>query len=203
MKTILECITPYRYQLGNIIFELDESSQELIGMSNEELVLEMGKYYDKLKSKTRHDNRIVWTSPDGDDLKMGDHANSRLDRPVEKGGDGEHINVRDIINMFVYAWKDLIDMYDDGYLEVGNGKDSNVISCRCYLKEEGDDLVPVGARPQDKNLWAAFFIKEQPGYKIDVIIKTLFRGYNFKRSASQDRLVITIQGKVKKIYPKY
>jgi hypothetical protein len=50
-------------------------------------------------------------------------------------------------------------------------------------------------------LWAAFFIEEKPDYKIDVIIKTLFRGMLFKHSPSQERLIITVDGKVKQIIP--
>lgn len=200
MKSLFEYLVNLNYKLGNIIFELDESSQELLG-SNTQYIVEMGKYYDKInKSHNNGGNRIVWTSDDDDNLRIGAHATDRLDRSIEKGGDGEHIDQREIINMFIYAWHDLINMYNNEYLSTDE-YDSNVISCRCYLKEHDDTLIVTGARPYEKNLWAAFFIEEKPDYKIDVIIKTLYRGMIFKHSKSQDRLIITINGRVKQIIP--
>lgn len=202
MKSLFEYLVNLNYKLGNIIFELDESSQELLG-SNTQHIFEMGKYYDKIsKSHNNSGNRLVWTSDDGDGIRMGGHATDRLDRSIEKGGDGEHIEQREIIDMFIWAWKDLINMYNKGYLSIVE-YDSNVICCRCYIYEKNNKLfVGENPRPFEKNLWAAFFIKEKPDYKIDVIIKTLFRGVVFKHSTEQDRLVITINGKVKQIIPK-
>ena len=47
MKSLFEYLVNLNYKLGNIIFELDESSQELLG-SNTQYIVEMGKYYDKI-----------------------------------------------------------------------------------------------------------------------------------------------------------
>lgn len=202
MKSLFEYLVNLNYKLGNIIFELDESSQELLG-SNTQYIVEMGKYYDKInKSHNNGGNRLLWKSIDDDGIRMGQHATDRLDRPIEKGGDGEHIEQREIIDMFIWGWHDLIDMYNNEYLSTYE-YDSNVICCRCYIYEDNNKLfVEDKPRPYEKNLWAAFFIKEKPDYKIDVIIKTLYRGMIFEHSKSQERLIITINGRVKQIIPK-
>lgn len=196
MKSLFEYLTNTNYTLDNIIFQLDESSQFTLNNTNK-FIVEMSKYYDE--PQINHGNEVVWTSNTGDGIEMGAHATDRLNRSIEFGGDGNKIDQHDIINMFVYAWKDLINMYNNGYITT-DSINSNVISCRCYLKEEDKIIIPIGPRPQDKNLWAAFFIKEKDNNKIDVIIKTLFRGSIFRHSKSQDKLVITINGGVKQIH---
>lgn len=73
----------------NIIFQLNEDSLEYLS--------------DEFIQYINENNQIVWTSKNGDNLKMGDHAIQRQDRPVEKGGDGERIERNEIIDMFKYV----------------------------------------------------------------------------------------------------
>ena len=111
MISILNYINRNKFEnkIGNIIFQLDESSLELLDNEFKQ-ILEDNNYiltYDIILE----DNRTIWTSNDGDELKMGDHANSRKNRPVEKGGDGgKPISNAEIINMFRWAWDDIMEM---------------------------------------------------------------------------------------------
>lgn len=95
MRTLLESLQLAQYSINKIIIQLDENSNVSFDCGNN-FILES--------------NRKVWTSSDGENLKIGDHATQREDRPVERGGDGEHINEQEIINMFIYAWKNIILM---------------------------------------------------------------------------------------------
>ena len=130
MKSLFEYLTNTNYTLDNIIFQLDESSQFTLN-NNSKFIVEMSKYYDG--QQINHGNEVVWTSNTGDGIEMGAHAEDRLNRSIDNGGDGNKIGQHDIINMFIYAWKDLINMYNNGYITT-DSTNSNVISCRCYLK---------------------------------------------------------------------
>ena len=120
----------FENKINNIIFDLDEESLSLLDNEfatqiNENKVFSLDrliteeKYYDKTHKKNKHHgNRTIWISNDGDELKMGDHANQRKDRPVEKGGDGgEPIKQYEIVNMFRWAWDDIMEMDLEGKLE--------------------------------------------------------------------------------------
>ena len=178
-KHLKEYLDINKYQLGNIIFDLDDS-----------YILE--------------GNRIVYTSNDGDDLKMGDHATQRQDRPIDKGGDGERITTKEIIDMFKYCWHDIMEMNYEGYfnhIKDKNGRLINAwtIECQCYLEENEDDrLVSVGARPLNKTLWAVFMLDEE-GNKVNIIIKTIFRGERLKHISQQERIKIWRNGKIQQI----
>jgi len=176
----------------NIIFQLDEDSIELLDDNLQQLILE--------------GNRTIWTSNDGDELLMGDHANSRRDRPIDKGGDGrKRITQSEIINMFRWAWDDIMEMNYDGKLKtiIYNNKPSSfTIECQCWLntdKEHNNEIIYGGARPKDMNLWAAWMIEED-GSKIDIIIKTIFRGQLFKHSKTQERIRIRSNGDIEQRY---
>lgn len=176
----------------NIIFQLDEDSIELLDDNLQKLILE--------------GNRTIWTSNDGDELLMGDHANNRRDRPIDKGGDGgKKITQNEIINMFRWAWDDIMEMNYDGKLKtiIYNNKPSSfTIECQCWLnidKEHNNKIIYGGARPKDMNLWAAWMIEEN-GSKIDIIIKTIFRGQLFKHSKTQERIRIRANGDIEQRY---
>lgn len=193
MKTILEYLNRNKFELRNIIFELDESSLDLLDNNLRQMILE--------------NNRVIWTSNDNDELKITDHANQRKNRPVDQGGDGKKpISQQEIINMFRWSWNNIIDMNYEGKLEktIYNEKTSSfTIECQCWLNndKESNDIIYCGARPKDMNLWAAWILEED-GYKIDIIIKTIFRGYNFKHSKTQERIRIRFNGEIEERYIK-
>lgn len=189
MKSILEYLNrnSWENKLGSIIFDLDEASFECLS--------------DDLKQMILEGNRTVFKSNDGDELKMGTHAEDRLDRPVEKGGDGEKIDRDDIINMFRYAWNDIMELNYDGKLKPFYDRRNNrkvdawTIECQCYLKEENQKLVPDGARPTEKTLWAVWILEEN-GSKVDITIKTLFRGERMNHVSIQERIKILRNGTI-------
>ena len=187
--------------IGDIIFELDESSIELLNPLFVQLITEE-KYYDKTKyNKTS--GRIVWKSKDGDTLKYTSHAKDREDRPIEKGGDGEHIEEHEIIDMFKHSWQDIMEMYYDGYLKTDMyGNNAWTIQCKCYL-EGKNKLKSIGARPVNKYLWAVWKIEENYNTgKLDLIIITIFRGERLKHTRNQERILIANNGYVRQILPK-
>ena len=220
MRSFVEFLNrnTFENKLGNIIFQLDENSLELLDDEFKQIlednnnilsydIITEEKYYDKTnKNYKHHGNRVMWTSKDGDDLKMGDHANQRKDRPVEKGGDGgKPISNAEIINMFRWSWKDIIEMNYDGKLkpfEYQQRKiDAWTIECQCWLNndKEKDEIVYGGVRPRNMNLWAVWLLEEN-GSKIDIIIKTIFRGERMNHVACQERIRIRINGDVEQRY---
>ena len=222
MQSILEYLHRNKFEnkLGNIIFQLDEDSKSLL---DEELIqiledndwklsynmITEEKYYDKTHknhNKSRG-NRTIWTSKDGDELKIGDHANQRKDRPVEKGGDGgEPIHQYEIVNMFRWAWDDIIEMDLDGKLTPFEHNqrmvDAWTIECQCWINNDREDrekIVYGGARKRDMNLWAVWLI-ESNGRKSDITIKTIYRGERMNHVAVQERIRIRANGNVEQIY---
>ncbi len=208
----------FENKIGKIIFKLDESSLSLLDDNFKQIlednnnvlsynIITEEKYYDKThKHNKSHGNRTIWTSNDGDELKMGDHANSRKDRPIEKGGDGkEPIKQYEITNMFIWAWDDIIEMNYDGKLKpiIYNNKQSSfTLECQCWLntdKEHNNKIIYGGARPKDMNLWAAWMLEEN-GSKLDIIIKTIFRGQTFSHSKTQERIRIRANGDIEQRY---
>lgn len=205
MKSLLEYLSKPVYSfndmIGDIIFELDESSIELLNPLFVQLITEE-KYYDK----TRHNKtsgRVVWKSKDGDTLKYTSHAKDREDRPTEKGGDGEHIDEQEIIDMFKHAWQDIMEMFYEGYLQTDQyGNRAWTIQCKCYLAGEYK-LKSIGARPVDKHLWAVWKIEENYNTgKLDLTIITIFRGERLNHRRNQERILIANNGYVKQILPK-
>ena len=201
MISLLEYLN--RNKTFNIIFELDEESYSLLD-DNFKNILESNNNI--LSSDLIFEsNRTIWTSNDGDELKIGDHANSRKDRPIENGGDGgEPIKDYEIINMFRWAWNDIMDMNYDGKLEkiIYNGRPSSfTIECQCWLNNDkkSKDVRYNGARPRNMNLWAAWLLEEY-GSKVNIFIKTIFRGQMFKHSKSQERIRIDTKGNIHEIY---
>ena len=223
MKSILEYLNRNKFEnkLGNIIFQLDEDSLNLLDDEFKQILednhnvlsynlITEEKYYDKIhKHNKSHGNRTIWTSKDGDELKMGDHANSRKDRPVEKGGDGkEPIKQYEIVNMFRWAWDDIVEMDLDGKLTSFEYKQQTVnawtIECQCWLnndKEHQGEVKYGGARPKDMNLWAVWLI-ESNGRKSDITIKTIFRGERMNHIAVQERIRIRANGDIEQRYKK-
>jgi hypothetical protein len=140
---------------------------------------------------------------------MGDHANSRKDRPVEKGGDGgEPIKQYEIVNMFRWAWDDIMEMDLDGKLEPFEYKqrmvDAWTIECQCWLntdKDHNDKVVYGGARKREMNLWAVWLL-ESKVLKSDITIKTIYRGERMNHIAVQERIRIKANGNVEQRYPK-
>lgn len=193
MKTIVEYINRNSWQnkLGKIIFQLDESSLEFVSDDIKQMIIE--------------GNQVVWTSNDGDDLQMGDHAIQRQDRPKEKGGDGQRIERDEIINMFKWAWDDIMEMLYDGKLKKFYDNyhqrkvDAWTIECQCYLKENKGQLACNGARPTDKTLWAVWIVEEE-GNKVNITIKTIFRGERMNHSALQERIRIRRNGDIEQRY---
>lgn len=229
MKTLLEYLqlpkTNYNLfteKLGIISFDLDDESMELLSESfkekiNEGYVITIGDLITEMsqgaqrfqkgnrysKNDKSHGNRPIWTSKDGDKLKIGDHATQREDRPIEKGGDGEHIDEQEIIDMFIYTWSDIMDMYYEGHLKHTADMKSFVTWCKCYLKGSENNLHADGARPENKHLWAAWMIQENYNTgKIDVTIRTIFRGEFFKHGKAQERIIIANNGYVKQKLPR-
>ena len=91
---ILETLYTFENCIGEIRFELDDDSKQLL----------------------LEGNRIIHKDNEST-LKIGDHATQRENRPVDNGGDGEPIEEREIINMFKWSWADIIDMYKEGFLQ--------------------------------------------------------------------------------------
>ena len=222
MRNIFEYLqrNTFENKINNIIFDLDEESlslldDEFVAQINENKIFSLDrliteeKYYDKThKNNKHHGNRTIWTSNDGDELKMGDHANSRKDRPVEKGGDGgEPIKQYEIVNMFRWAWDDIMEMDLDGKLEPFEYKqrmvDAWTIECQCWLNtdRDKDKVVYGGARKREMNLWAVWLL-EQNGQKSDITIKTIFRGERMNHVAVQERIRIKANGHVEQRYKK-
>lgn len=223
MRNIFEYLqrNTFENKINNIIFDLDEESLSLLddefvaqinenkNFSLDKLITEE-KYYDKThKNNKHHGNRTIWTSNDGDELKMGDHANSRKDRPVEKGGDGgEPIKQYEIINMFRWAWDDIMEMDLDGKLKPFEYKqrmvDAWTIECQCWLntdKDHNNKVVYGGARKRDMNLWAVWLL-DSKGSKTDITIKTIYRGERMNHVAVQERIRIKANGQIEQRYPK-
>ena len=208
MKSILEYLhrNSWENKLGRIIFQLDESSLELLDDEFKQ-ILEDNNY--TLSSKIiLEGNRIIWTSNDGDNLKMGDHANSRKDRPIEKGGDGgKPISNAEIINMFRWAWDDIMEMNYDGKLKPFEYQQRLVnawtIECQCWLNhdKENNEVIYGGGRPRRMNLWAVWLLEEN-GSKVDIIIKTIYRGERMNHVAVQERIRIRANGDIEQRFKK-
>ena len=224
MRNIFEYIqrNTCENKINNIIFDLDEESlslldDEFVAQINENKIFSLDriiiteeKYYDKTHKNNKYrGNRTIWTSNDGDELKMGDHANSRKDRPVEKGGDGgEPIKQYEIVNMFRWAWDDIMEMDLEGKLEPFEYKQRTVdawtIECQCWLntdKDHNDKVIYGGARKREMNLWAVWLL-EQNGKKSDITIKTIFRGERMNHVAVQERIRIKANGHIEQRYKK-
>ena len=224
MRNIFEYLqrNTFENKINNIIFDLDEESlslldDEFITQINENKIFSLDrfrliteeKYYDKTHNHKQRGNRTIWTSNDGDELKIGDHANQRKDRPVEKGGDGgEPIKQYEIVNMFRWAWDDIMEMDLDGKLEPFEYKqrmvDAWTIECQCWLntdKDHKDKVVYGGARKREMNLWAVWLL-ESKGAKSDITIKTIYRGERMNHVAVQERIRIKANGNVEQRYPK-
>lgn len=192
MKSIIEYLNKDKFEnkLGNIIFQLDEDSLELLDDEFRQIL---------------ESNRTIWSSNDGDELKIGDHANSRKNRPAEKGGDGgKPISNAEIINMFRWAWDDIIEMNYDGKFKPFEYQQRTVnawtIECQCWLNidKENNKVIYGGARPRRMNLWAVWMLQEN-GSKIDIIIKTIFRG-ELKHTVVQERIRIRANGDIEQRY---
>ena len=223
MRNIFEYLqrNTFENKINNIIFDLDEESlslldDEFVSQINENKIFSLDrliteeKYYDKThKNNKHHGNRTIWTSNDGDELKMGDHANSRKDRPAEKGGDGgKPISNAEIINMFRWSWDDIMELNYDGKLKPFEYNqrmvDAWTIECQCWLntdKDHNDKVVYGGARKKDMNLWAVWML-ESKGSKTDITIKTIYRGERMNHVAVQERIRIRANGNVEQRYPK-
>lgn len=189
-------------KLGNIIFQLDESSLEYIDDDFREFIFETKNF----QNQNPGNNRIIWTNNDGDNLRIGAHANSRRDRPVDKGGDGgKRISMQEIINMFRWAWNDIMDMNYEGKLEPYEYNQRMIeawtIECQSWLNIQNNEVVYYGARPRKMNLWAVWDLREN-NYKIDIVIRTIFRGESFKHISKQERIRIDTKGNIKQIYKK-
>ena len=206
MISILEFLNRNKFEnkLGNIIFKLDEESLELLDDEFKQILEDTN--YTLSYNIISESNRTIWTSKDGDELKIGDHANSRKNRPVEKGGDGgKPISNAEIINMFRWAWDDIVEMDLDGKLKpilYNNKPSSFTIECQCWLNNDqtrNNQVIYGGGRPRNMNLWAAW-MPEENGPKIDIIIKTIFRGATFKHSVVQERIRIKPNGDVEQKY---
>ena len=210
MKSILEYLhrNSWENKLGRIIFQLDESSLELLDDEFKQILEDNNSIIPY--NIILEGNRTIWTSNDGDNLKMGDHANSRKDRPIEKGGDGgKPISNAEIINMFRWAWDDIMEMNYDGKLKPFEYQQRLVnawtIECQCWLNhdKENNEVIYGGGRPRRMNLWAVWMLEEN-GSKVDIIIKTIFRGELLKHTVVQERIRIRANGDVeqrfKKIY---
>ena len=209
MKTLISYLTrdTFENKINKILFDLDESSLECLD-DNFRQVLESNN--NELNfNLILENNRTIWTSNDGDELKMGDHANSRRDRPVEKGGDGgKRIGQYEIINMFRWSWNTIMDMNYEGKLKPfeHNGKkvDAWTIECQCWLnndKENNSEVKYCGSRPYNMTLWAVWMLEEN-GSKVDIIIKTIFRGSFLKHAKVQERIKITRKGEINELYKK-
>lgn len=196
----------FENKIGNIIFQLDESSLELLDDEFKQILEDNNSIIPY--NIILEGNRIIWTSNDGDNLKMGDHANSRKDRPIEKGGDGgKPISNAEIINMFRWAWDDIMEMNYDGKLKPFEYQQRLVnawtIECQCWLNhdKENNEVIYSGGRPRRMNLWAVWMLEEN-GSKVDIIIKTIFRGELLKHTVVQERIRIRANGDVEQRFKK-
>lgn len=196
----------FENKIGNIIFQLDESSLELLDDEFKQILEDHNSIIPY--NIILEGNRIIWTSNDGDNLKMGDHANSRKDRPIEKGGDGgKPISNAEIINMFRWAWDDIMEMNYDGKLKPFEYQQRLVnawtIECQCWLNhdKENNEVIYGGGRPRRMNLWAVWMLEEN-GSKVDIIIKTIFRGELLKHTVVQERIRIRANGDVEQRFKK-
>ena len=195
----------FENKISKIIFDLDETSLECLENGFRQLLESNHNILDF--NLILESNRVIWSSKDGDDLKIGDHANSRRDRPVENGGDGgKRIGQYEIINMFRWSWNNIMDMNYDGKLKSfeHNGCKINAWTneCQCWLnndKENDNEVVYCGPRPKDMTLWAVWMLEEN-GTKVDIIIKTIFRGEWLKHSKVQERIKILRNGQINEIY---
>ena len=204
MKSLVDYLhrNDWDNKLGNIIFQLDESSLEYIDDDFREFIFEAKNF----QNQNPGNNRVIWTNNDGDNLRIGAHANSRRDRPVDKGGDGgKRISIQEIINMFRWAWNDIMDMNYEGKLEPYEYNqrmiESWTIECQSWLNIQNDEVVYYGARTRKMNLWAVWDLREN-NYKIDIVIRTIFRGESFKHISRQERIRIDTKGNIKQIYKK-
>ena len=196
----------FENKIGNIIFQLDESSLELLDDEFKQILEDNNSIIPY--NIILEGNRTIWTSNDGDNLKMGDHANSRKDRPIEKGGDGgKPISNAEIINMFRWAWDDIMEMNYDGKLKPFEYQQRLVnawtIECQCWLNhdKENNEVIYGGGRPRRMNLWAVWMLEEN-GSKVDIIIKTIFRGELLKHTVVQERIRIRANGDVEQRFKK-
>lgn len=196
----------FENKIDKIIFDLDENSLDGLEMNFRQLLESNHNVLDL--NLILENNRIIWTSKDDDNLKIGDHANSRRDRPVDKGGDGgKRIGQYEIVNMFRWSWNNIIDMNYDGKLKPFeyNGRTVNswTIECQCWLNndKENNEVIPCGPRPYNMTLWGVWMLEES-GSKVNIIIKTIFRGSFLKHSKVQERIKILRNGQVNEIYTK-
>jgi len=207
MKSLSSYLTrdTFENKINKIIFDLDEESLECLE-SNFRQVLESNHNILDF-NLILESNRTIWTSKDGDDLKIGDHANSRRDRPVEKGGDGgKRIGQYEIINMFRWSWNNIMDMNYDGKLKPfehdGRTVNAWTTECQCWLnndKENNNEVICCGPRPKHMTLWAVWLLEEN-GSKVDITIKTIFRGSWLKHIKVQERIKILRNGQVNEIF---
>ena len=207
MKSLSSYLTRdvFENKINKIIFDLDETSLECLEMNFRQLLESNHNVLDF--NLILEGNRTIWTSKDGDDLKIGDHANSRRDRPIEKGGDGgKRIGQYEIINMFRWSWNNIMDMNYDGKLKPfeydGRKVNAWTMECQCWLnndKENNNEVVHCGPRPKDMTLWAVWMLEEN-GTKVDITIKTIFRGEWLKHSKIQERIKILRNGQIQEKY---
>lgn len=207
MKSLSSYLTrdAFENKINKIIFDLDETSLECLEMNFKQLLESNHNvlYFNLILES----NRSIWKSNDGDELKIGNHADSRRDRPADKGGDGgKKIGQYEIINMFRWSWNNIIDMNYEGKLKPfeydGRMVDAWTTECQCWLnndKENNNEVVPCGPRPYNMTLWAVWMIEES-GSKVNIIIKTIFRGGFFKHRKCQERIKILRNGQVNEIY---
>lgn len=202
MKNLSEFIKESIEKEYRIILDLDEACYESLDEELLDLLFE-GKDF---RHQKKGGNRVIWTSKDGDNIRMGDHATQRQDRPVEKGGDGgKKIGQYEISNMFRWAWDDIMDMNYDGKLKPFEYQQRRVdawtIECQCWLnnKNDKDEVEYCGARPRNMNLWAVWMLEES-GHQVDIIVKTIFRGERMNHIAVQERIRIDAKGNVQQRY---
>lgn len=207
MKSITEFFKRNNFEnkIGNIIFQLDEASLDLLDNDFKQILEDNQNTLSY--NLILEGNRTMWTSNDGDNLKIGDHANSRKNRPVEKGGDGgKPISNTEIINMFRWSWDDIMEMNYDGKLKPFEYQqrmvDAWTIECQCWLNtnRNNNEIIYGGARPRNMNLWAVWLLEEN-GSKIDITIKTIFRG-ELRHTVVQERIRIRTNGDVEQRYKK-
>ena len=209
MKSLISYLTRdvFENKIGKIIFDLDKTSLDCLEMNFKHFLESNHNMLDL--NLILESNRTIWTSNDGDELKIGDHANSRRDRPVDKGGDGgKKIAQYEIINMFRWSWNNIMDMNYEGKLKPfehdGRKVNAWTTECQCWLnndKENDNEVVHCGPRPKDMTLWAVWMLEEN-GTKVDITIKTIFRGEWLKHSKVQERIKILRNGQINEIYKK-
>jgi len=207
MKSLTSYLTrdAFENKIGKIIFDLDETSLGCLEMNIRQLLESNHNVLDL--NLILENNRTIWTSNDGDELKIGDHANSRRDRPIDNGGDGgKKISQYEIINMFKWSWNNIMDMNYDGKLKPfeydGRIVNAWTIECQCWLnndKENNNEVIYCGSRPNNMTLWSAWMLEEN-GSKADIIIKTIYRGSFFKHRKVQERIKILRNGQINEIY---